>query len=322
MDADRTAEVAAPDGGESQARTSAASRMTPAHLVLALLVVTVWSTNFVVIKHALKELPPLLFATLRFVVCALPWIFLVPRPAIPMRKIALLGVLQGSGQFGLLFLALRADISAGLAPVVVQSQVFFTILGAAVFLHEPINRLQGVALGVAAVAFGMIAVQGTLHASETLTLAGLALTLGAGLCWAASNLIARTVGRVNMLHLLVWSSVFAVPALLALSVLVDGAQADLEAIHHASLAAWSAVAWQSFGNTFFGFGVWNWLLVRYPAASVTPVALLVPVLGMLTAAVVTGETFPAWKLSAGALLIFALVANTYAALAPRSRIAA
>ena len=293
--------------------------MAIGHVLLALAVVIVWSTNFVVIKHALTEIPPLLFATLRFVMCALPWIFILPRPAVPLQKVALLGVLQGSGQFGLLFFALRSDISAGLAPVVIQSQVFFTILGAAFFLHEPVKRLQVIALVVSAVAFGIIAVQGTKHASENLTLVGLTMTLGAGLCWAASNLLARTVGRINVLHLLVWSSIFAVPPLLVLSLWVDGAQADLYAIQHAGLGAWSAVAWQSFGNTLFGFGVWNWLLARYPAGSVTPFALLVPVLGMSTSAIVTGEAFPPWKVAAGSLLIFALVANTYATLGPRRR---
>ena len=293
--------------------------MSVAHFLLALLVVVVWSTNFVVIKQALKELPPLLFATLRFVLCALPWIFLVPRPAVPMAKIALLGVLQGSGQFGLLYLALRYGISAGLAPVVVQSQVFFTIVGAAFFLHERIKTLQLVALGLAVLAFGLIGYQGAVHASEVLTVSGLALTLGAALCWAASNLVARTLGRVNILHLLIWSSVFAIPALLVLSVVIDGAQADLDALHHASLGAWSAVAWQSFGNTFFGFGVWNWLLARYPAASVTPVALLVPVIGMTTAAIVLGETFPPWKAAAGALLVVALLVNTYGSLKSSAR---
>jgi len=52
------------------------------HLLLALAVVAVWGTNFVVIKGGLAELPPLLFATLRFVASALPWLLFVRRPAV------------------------------------------------------------------------------------------------------------------------------------------------------------------------------------------------------------------------------------------------
>ena len=45
-----------------------------------------------------------------------------------------------------------------------------------------------------------------------------------------------------------------------------------------------SVAWQALGNTLFGYGAWNWLLARHPAATVTPAALLVPVFGMTASA--------------------------------------
>ena len=54
--------------------------MPPSHLLLALAVVFVWGTNFVVIKLGLAELPPFLFATLRFLLSAFPFVLLVRRP--------------------------------------------------------------------------------------------------------------------------------------------------------------------------------------------------------------------------------------------------
>lgn len=57
--------------------------MPLSHLLLALAVVFVWGTNFVVIKWGLADLPPLLFATLRFTLSAFPLLLFVKRPAVP-----------------------------------------------------------------------------------------------------------------------------------------------------------------------------------------------------------------------------------------------
>jgi O-acetylserine/cysteine efflux transporter len=60
----------------------------------------------------------------------------------------------------------------------------------------------------------------------------------------------------------------------------------------------------------FGYGAWNWLLARYPAATVSPLSLLVPVFGMATAAIVYAEPLPAWKLEGGALVLLGLLTIT------------
>lgn len=67
-----------------------------------------------------------------------------------------------------------------------------------------------------------------------------------------------------------------------------------------------AVLWQSVGNTMFGYGAWAFLLGRYPAATVTPLALLVPVFGMGASYVFLGEPLPAWKLGAAGLVLCGL----------------
>jgi O-acetylserine/cysteine efflux transporter len=106
-----------------------------------------------------------------------------------------------------------------------------------------------------------------------------------------------------MLHFVVWSSVFAVPPLLALSLLLEGPAAITAALQTASAATWATVLWQAVGNSLFGYGAWNWLLARHPAASITPMALLVPVFGMGSSSLLLGEAMPAWKLGACALVL-------------------
>lgn len=273
--------------------------MPLSHTLLALAVVFVWGTNFVVIRWGLDGLPPFLFATLRFVLSALPWLLFVPRPTAPWRSMAAFGVLLGAGQFGLLFFAINGHISPGLASLVVQVQVFFTIGMSLWLLRERVRGYQVAGLLLAIAGLGVIAA----NLDATVTLAGLGLILGAAFFWAAANMVVKSLGPVNMLHFMVWSSVFAIPLLLALSLLVEGPAIMAQALRDADGVVWASVLWQAVGNTLFGYGAWNWLLARHPAAIVTPMALLVPVFGMSASALSLGEAMPAWKLGACALVL-------------------
>ncbi|HMZ85533.1 MAG TPA: EamA family transporter [Giesbergeria sp.] len=275
------------------------------HFLLGLGVVAVWGTNFAVIKLALAQMPPLLFATLRFVAVILPAIFLVARPAVPWRNLAAYGLLIGVGQFGLMFIAMNGHISPGLASLVVQTQVFFTI-GLAMWLSgERAHPVQGVSLALAAGGIGVI----LLHTDGSATPLGLVLMLLAALSWAGGNIVSRQAGRVNMLAYVVWSSAFAVPPLVVLTLWQEGWTPVRTALEHADAAAWAAVAWQAVGNSLFGYAAWGWLLARYPAATVTPMALLVPVFGMGASAFWLGESLPGWKLLAAALVMGGLALN-------------
>jgi O-acetylserine/cysteine efflux transporter len=273
------------------------------HLLLALSVVFIWGTNFVVIRWGLDGLPPFLFATLRFTFSALPWLLFIRRPAVPWHKLAAFGVLLGVGQFALLFLAMRADISPGLASLVIQVQVFFTIGLSMLALGERVRGYQLVGLLLAVAGLAVIAS----HLDATLTVKGLALILAAAFFWACANMVAKSAGRVDMLGFMVWTSLFAVPPLLGLSLWLEGPQLIQSSVANASASVWACVLWQAVGNTLFGYGVWNWLLGRHPAATVTPMALLVPVFGMGASALSLGETLPGWKLMAGALVLCGLV---------------
>lgn len=275
------------------------------HLLLALAVVAVWGTNFVVIKLALGQMPALLFATLRFAAATLPAIFLLPRPAVPWRNLAAYGLLIGVGQFGLMFIAMNGYISPGLASLVVQTQVFFTIGLAMLVSGERAQAVQVVALLLAAAGLGVILG----HTDGSATPTGLVLMLLAALAWAGGNMVSRAAGRVNMVAYVVWSSAFAVPPLLGLTLLVDGWGPVHTALRQADTAAWAAVVWQALANSLFGYAAWAWLLARYPAATVTPLALLVPVFGMGGSALWLGESLPPWKLLAGALVVGGLALN-------------
>lgn len=275
------------------------------HFLLALAVVAVWGSNFVVIKLALGHLPPFLFAALRFTLAWVPALFFLPRPQVGWRNLASYGVLIGVGQFGLLYLAMNGHISPGIASLVVQTQVFFTIGLSMRLSGERVQTFQWFALLMASAGIATIG----MHTDGTTTFLGLLLVLCAALSWAGGNMTAKGASPSNMLSYVVWSSAFAIPPLFLLSFAMEGWPAISTALVQANWQTWLAVLWQSWGNTLFGYAAWGWLLARHPAATITPMALLVPVFGMAASAWWLGEALPLWKLTATALVMGGLALN-------------
>ncbi len=287
--------------------------LTLPHLLMALAVMLVWGTNFVVVKHALGYLPPLTLATLRFTAVLFPAALFLKRPPVAWRHLAGYGVLIGAGQFGALFIALRHDVTPGLASLLMQQQVFLTIGLAVLIDRERIARVQQIALALAIAGIAVILT----HTDGSVTLLGYGLTLVAASGWAGGNMVARSAGRIDMLPYVVWSSLFAVPPLLTMALLVEGPAAMAAGIMRADAGSWAAVAWQAVGNAMFGYSVWGWLLARYPATTVAPLALLIPVFGMASSALLLGEPLPMWKLVAAALVIGGLAIGVLGGRAPR-----
>ena len=279
--------------------------LTPAHAILTLAVMAVWGTNFVVIKVALGHLPPLFFATLRFFFVAFPLIFVLKRPPVPWSHLAAYGVLIGAGQFGLLFIAMKSEISPGLASLVVQVQAFFTIGLSIWFTGEKVRVFQWGALALAVLGLGVILE----HTGGDATPLGLALVVLAALSWAGGNTVQRADNPPNMLAYVVWSAVFAIPPLFLLSLAFEGWPAIARGFENADALTWAAVIYQSVGNTMFGYGSWGYLLSRYPAATVSPTALLVPVFGMGASTWFLGESLPPWKIVAAVLVMGGLTLN-------------
>jgi O-acetylserine/cysteine efflux transporter len=283
--------------------------MTVTDTLTALGVVTIWGVNFVVIKIGLQDLPPVLFTALRFIFAALPLVFFVPRPQAPWRLVAAYGLLQFALQFTLLFTGIKLGLPAGLASLVIQLQAFFTIGMAVLLLGERPQPVQLVGALVAFCGMGLVAI----HLQGKATMIGFVLVVLAGVCWAVANIVTKKMGKVNALSLVVWGSLVAAPPLLLASWIVEGGAAWRLAADHLSLKSVLTVLFQSYPNTILGFGIWSMLMRKYAAATVAPYTLLVPVAGMLSAAVVLGEALEWWKLAAGALVLAGLALNQFGA---------
>lgn len=286
--------------------------------LLAAVVATIWGFNFVVIDWGMHDVPPLLFVALRFLLVVMPAIFLVPRPAASWSRVAAVGVFMSLGQFGFLYVAMDAGMPPGLAALVLQAQVVFTVLIAAGVLHERPSRGQvaGVVLGTA----GLFVV--AVGRGGHVPLAALGLCLLGALSWGIGNNVSRAAGVPGGLGLTVWSALVVPAPLLGLSLLLDGP--------HAVGTALAGLGWQAVASTLYtaglaslvGYGIFNTLLARNASSSVVPWVLLAPVVAMASAWGLLGQQPSAGELLGGLLLISGVLVATRPSRAPRQSRAA
>jgi O-acetylserine/cysteine efflux transporter len=275
--------------------------------LVALLVTAIWGLSFVVIKLGVGTTPPLLLAALRFLFAALPAVFFVARPKTDWKNVVGYGFFLGVAQFGLLFAALAVGMPASLASVVMQAQVFFTILFAAVLMGERPGPHQ--VIGGFVAGSGLI-----LIAWPRMTGGGAVpflMTVLAAASWGVANIISKRAGRVDMLGFIVWSSLVAPLPLLGLSLWLDGPAQVITALRHIDGGTLAAVAYLAYPTTVFAFGIWAYLLSRHPAATVTPFALFVPVAGILGSALILGEAMHPIEAVGGAVIVLGLAFNVF-----------
>ena len=288
------------------------SKLTGRDLIAALGVVLIWGSNFVAMKFALRDFTPLQLGAARYVFAVLPLILIVRPPQMHWKWVVLYGLMQGVGQFGLLFIALQIGMTAALASVLLQTQVFFTALFGFAFLHERPNRPLQIGLGLAAlglVCFAMnyVLPQGATHAATTV--GGFVLSLGAAAMWAVSNIVVRRAQRSTpnfaVLPFMVWSSLIPILPFIGLTLLFDAP---------ATRWRWLAAPWYDYVSvaylgwiaTILAYTLWTGLLKRHPVNRVAPFSLGVPVVGLLAGMSVLGESVTAWQWLGVALVVLAL----------------
>jgi O-acetylserine/cysteine efflux transporter len=273
--------------------------MTRRHVALAVGVAVVWGLNFVVIDEGLKVFPPLMFVALRFVVVLIPAIFLVGPPKVPARYVMAVGAFSGALQFGLLFVSLSLGMPPGLASLVVQLQVVFTIGIAAVVIGERPHRRQLAGALVALAGVGLIA---STRTGTAVPLGALTLCISGCAAWGVGNVVTRIARPPDAVAFLVWTSVVPPAPLMLMSLLLEGPTRIEAAARSLTVSAVLALLYVAYLATGFGYATWAFLLRRYPASTVSPFALIVPVVGLAAAAVFVHET-PSIAEVAGALVV-------------------
>jgi len=275
-------------------------------IALALGVVLIWGVNFVAIKWGVDEISPFLLTAMRYLGCVLPAVFFIRKPKVGWPILIGYGMTVGVLQFSFLFTAMRLGMPAGLASLVMQIQVFFTMTLAVVLLGDRPTPLQ---LGGAAVALAGLGTIGAEHLGGAV-LVPLLLTLVAAFFWAVSNIVTKRAGKIDMLGFVVWGSLVPPLPMLALAMIFEGPQA-FTALAGVSPQAIFSVLFIAYGSTLMGYGAWAVLLGRHPASLIAPFSLLVPVVGFAAAFVFLGEQVTAMELLGSLLIFVGLVLNVF-----------
>ncbi|MBA5639214.1 EamA family transporter [Duganella sp. LX20W] len=279
-------------------------------LLAALCVVLIWGTNFIAMKVGLRSLTPFQLGAGRYLFAVLPLILFIRPPRLPARWVVLYGLCQGVGQFGLLFLSLKVGMSAALASVLLQTQVFFTAFFGFVLLGEHASRaLQGglllAALGLACFGANYLAPG---QAGAT-TAGGFALCLGAAAMWAASNIVVRRAQKAtpqfDVVAFMVWSSTVPMLPFVALSLAFDDPATRWQWLA-APAGTWVSLAYLGWMATVLAYALWTGLLKRHPVNRVAPFSLGVPVVGISAGMLVLGDRITGWQWTGTALIVAAL----------------
>ena len=273
------------------------------HRLLAVVVAVLWGLNFLAIHESLAQWPPFFLVALRFALIAVPTILFVPRPKVPLRWLVGYGLGFGVIQFTFLYWGMAAGMPTGLASLVLQASAPFTLVLGAMLLHERVGVQQWLGIGIAIL--GMVLVGAS--RAQAAALLPFLLVLAGGLGWALGNLASRQARPDNPLHLTLWMSVVPPLPMLALSLAFEGPQRIAASVatsfSAAAVPAWLGLLYTCVLGTALGSGIWTWLLARHPAGVVAPFSLLVPVVGLLTAALALAEVPTPLELAGAAVVV-------------------
>ena len=272
--------------------------MTPLHLALALLVAATWGLNFTVIRFGLDEFTPLAFAGWRFVLGALPVLFL-PRPDVSWKVLAGVGVFLFGGQFVLLFFAMAAGLPPGLSSVMVQLHGPLTAVIAAVVLRERATTGQWLGIGIALL--GVLIIARSVGGGTSLVAVGIALL--SAFSWAIGNLFLRESRGTSIVAITAWGSLLPPVPLLLASAFIDGGPATLAPVLAPTWRGWAVLLYTVVPVMWLGYWIWGTLLRTYPAAKVGPVSLLVPCCALAISAAVFGEPLGGLRLLGVAIVL-------------------
>ena len=313
--------------------------MTLLHIALAILVAFIWGVNFTFIAWALESFPPLMLTALRFFFTAVPLVLFLKPPKFN-RTLFIYAIGTFVMQYAFVFTAMHLGASAGLTALLLQVQIFITVLLAYIILGESVSRMQIIGMLVGVLGLGVIA----LNLGGDMPLVGFICILIAAIGWSFGNIASKqastqqstsniaTASPVNSnnkasnrtsalsaLSLVVWGGLIACIVLTLSSLLFENEAWTLATFTQASFKSWLSLGFIVYVSTLIGFGLWAHLLSQNIASKVMPFALLVPVFGMATSVLLIGEVVTWWKMLAMVLILSGLIlANVKMGLGRRS----
>lgn len=264
---------------------------------VAVLVALLWGAQVTAVKIGGAELPPVLMVAIRFAIMAA---ILVPFVGVPSRdkafSVIAIATLTGVLHFGLLYAGI-SRVAASTSAIAYQVATPFTVLLAFVFLKEKIAPTVLVGIGVA-FAGVLVVLGGVGKGGEML---GVVLVVLAALSFAAGTVLTKHVGSFDPLKMTGWIALIAAPELLVISAILEYEQ--WASLTDASMSAWTALLYTALSGGLLGFGLWYWLLRRYPVSQLSPFTLLVPIFAVAVSQLMLDEPFTANLMIGGVVTV-------------------
>lgn len=291
-----------------------AAVVLPPGLLLGALGVLAFSFSLPATRLAVADLDPLFVAFGRAVVAGVLAIAVLlatraPRPTRAQAKtlaLVALGVIAGFP--ALTSLALQ-DLPASHGSVVVGMLPASTAVAAVLFAHERPSRafwLASAAGLLAVVAFALSQGGGELHLGD-LELLGAMVLCAIG--YAQGGRLSRELGGARTIC---WALVLSLPVTVAITAATLAAHGA-----HGGTTAWLGFSYVSLVSMFLGFFAWYAGLARGGVAKIGQVQLAQPVLGLLWAGLILGETINATTLLAAVAVLVCVVATQRTRVASR-----
>ncbi|WP_426358154.1 EamA family transporter [Pseudocolwellia sp. HL-MZ19] len=279
--------------------------------LLGLLIVIIWGVNFLAIAWGLDGLPPLLMGALRFALVFSIGFLFVKKPNIPLKWMVAYALAISFGQFAFLFSAMSMGMPAGLASLILQSQALFTLIFAALLLNERIKFAQLLSMIVAGAGLYIIAGTGE---DSAMTLIGFVLTIIGAASWALGNVVNRIISNKGFkpgIDLVIWSAWIPIIPFMLSSFIFEGSDLIIASLQGFSWVSFLALTYLAVAASISGYGLWSYLLSRYPAGTVAPLSLGVPIVGISVSAYFLNETITDMQWIGGSLVLLGLIINAF-----------
>jgi len=281
--------------------------MTNKDLIIAILITFMWGVNFSFIKLGLASLDPFMLAGLRFFLCAIPLVFFIKKPDVKFIYIVLYGLFFGVGLWGILYVGMHFGISAGVASIVLQLGVFFTVILSYLILKEKIDIYNkiGFILALLGVLLVFFVTDGTV------TVLGMMFVILSAVSWAILNIIIKKAQTKNVFAFLIWSTLFPPIPLFLLAYFMQGDIVFINFFDNIDTNAIISILFQVYPTTLLGYWAWNSLLTKYPLSIISPLSLLIPIFGLLGSFVLFNEEIGIYKIIASLIILLGLLINTF-----------
>lgn len=276
-------------------------------LLLAVSIMCLWGFNFSVIKLGADQINPVVLTALRFTMAVFPAILFIPRPNVKIRYLLAYGITFGVGVWGMITWSITLGVSAGMAGLLMQLSLVFSLLLGWWVLKESLSyqKLMGAALAIAGLTVSMTLQDGSVPAT------GLVLVMIGAISWSLISLIVKLANTPQVFAFSVWGMAFAPIPLLSLALITHGPEVFIALPSQLNETVWFSILFQAWPTTLLGYWLWNRLITEYPLSTVAPLTTLVPVFGLIGSVLFYDELINQTKLLACFLILSGLIISQW-----------